>query len=80
MELKTSASGTSLPCCGQYAANSSYVRRPKSMVSEVEICSFTTLAISSLKYGKCQRSGDSTTPSSEMKSPALIFRMVVSCR
>jgi hypothetical protein len=28
-----------------------------------------------LKYGKCQSCGSSTTPSSEMNRPAVIFRI-----
>jgi hypothetical protein len=36
----------------------------------------TATPISSLKYGKCHWSGASTTPSSEMNSPAVIFLMV----
>jgi hypothetical protein len=30
-----------------------------------------------LKYGKCHWSGASTTPSSEMNRPAVIFFMIV---
>ena len=38
----------------------------------------TAAPISSLKYGKCQSSGSSTTPSSEMNRPAMILRMIAS--
>jgi hypothetical protein len=31
-----------------------------------------------LKYGKCQVSGASTTPSSDMKRPATIFLILIS--
>src|SRR5574341_1669048 len=43
------------------------------MASCCDIIAPTTAPISSLKYGKCHLSGDSITPSSEMKSPAWIF-------
>src|SRR5262245_45223688 len=47
------------------------------MVSVAAIWAATASPISSLKYGKCQVSGASTTPSSEMNRPATIFRISV---
>src|SRR5215208_6444531 len=43
------------------------------MTSEVAIAAPIASAISSLKYGKCHFSGDSTTPSSETSSDAITF-------
>jgi hypothetical protein len=47
------------------------------MVSAAPICSPTATPISSLKYGKCQLPGSSTTPSTAMNRPAVIFFMLV---
>src|SRR6266480_6089453 len=43
------------------------------MVSAAPRVASTATPISSLKYGKCHWSGASTTPSSEMNMPAVIF-------
>src|SRR6266545_7717400 len=48
------------------------------MVSIRALSAHITPYISSLTYGKCHRSGASTTPSSEMNSATMIFRMVIS--
>jgi len=42
-------------------------------MSEAPRVALTAAPISSLKYGKCQSAGSSTTPSSEMNRPAMIF-------
>src|SRR5215217_4430532 len=44
-----------------------------SMASEAAIAAPIASAISSLKYGKCHLSGDSTTPSSDTNSDATTF-------
>src|SRR5215217_3492644 len=43
------------------------------MASEAAIAAVIASAIWSLKYGKCQFCGDSTTPSSETSSDAITF-------
>src|SRR5258705_7498898 len=48
------------------------------MVSAAPSWPSTAAPISSLKYGKCHWSGASTTPSSAMNRPAVIFLMVSS--
>src|SRR4051794_28215557 len=45
------------------------------MVSAAPSCASTAAPISSLKYGKCHWSGASTTPSTDVNSPAVIFLM-----
>src|SRR5215210_4673709 len=45
------------------------------MVSTAPRVASTEAPISSLKYGKCHWSGASTTPSSEMNRPAVVFFM-----
>ena len=68
-----SLNGCSGPCCGQYWDHSSYSRRPIRK-APVDCMPLAMVApIFSSKYGKCHLSGDSTTPSSEMKKLETIF-------
>src|SRR5207302_3113033 len=66
------------PWPGQYAAHSLYSFRPIRKAVVVSMAFPITAPISSLKYGKCHLSGDSTTPSREMKKLATILPMMCS--
>src|SRR6058998_3721497 len=55
---------------GHAAAKPSYVTRPKKRASEEKVSSCLNFPISSFQYGKDHFSGDSTTPSSDMKRVA----------
>ncbi len=77
MSLKYDANGSSV-LSGQYAAHSSYIVRPIRNALLVSMPAPMTAPISSLKYGKCHWSGDSTTPSREMKKFATILPMICS--
>src|SRR5438093_3603874 len=55
---------------GQAAAKPSYVTRPRRSASEEKVSSCLNFPISSFQYGKDHFSGDSTTPSSDMKRVA----------
>src|SRR2546425_11357803 len=55
---------------GHEAANPSYVTRPKRRASEEKVSSCLNFPISSFQYGNDHFSGDSTTPSSDMKRVA----------
>ncbi len=65
--LMNSENGTSGPCSGQYSDHSPYSFRPIRNALVVAMPCPTIAPMSSSKYGKCHLSGDSTTPSSEMK-------------
>src|SRR5881296_3493625 len=53
-----------------HAAKPSYVTRPRRSASEEKVSSCLNFPISSFQYGKDHFSGDSTTPSSDMKRVA----------
>src|SRR2546425_11715855 len=55
---------------GHEAAKPSYVTRPKRSASEEKVSSRLNFPISSFQYGKDHFSGDSTTPSNDMKRVA----------
>src|SRR5213594_3221047 len=55
---------------GHEAAKPSYVTRPKRSASEEKVSSRLNFPISSFQYGNDHFSGDSTTPSSDMKRVA----------
>src|SRR4029079_9659266 len=73
MPFMTSPNGSSA-CSGQSDAHSPQSTPPMSIASEPAKPAPTAAPISSSKYGKCHLSGDSTTPSREMKKWALILR------
>src|SRR5213594_3198144 len=55
---------------GHAAAKPSYVTRPRRSASEAKVSSCLNFPISSFQYGKDHLSGDSTTPSKDMKRVA----------
>src|SRR5213080_1994906 len=70
MLLNRSANPSGSLRLGHAAAKPSYVTRPRRSASEENVSSCLKLPISSFQYGKDHFSGESTTPSSDMKRVA----------
>ena len=70
MLLNRSANPSGSLRLGHAAAKPSYVTRPKRRASEEKVSSCLNFPISSFQYGNDHFSGDSTTPSNEMKRVA----------
>src|SRR5712664_3807092 len=70
MLLNRSANPSGSLRLGHEAAKPSYVTRPKRSASEEKVSSCLNFPIASFQYGNDHFSGDSTTPSSEMKRVA----------
>ncbi|MGH3571399.1 MAG: hypothetical protein ACRDR6_19100 [Pseudonocardiaceae bacterium] len=65
------------PRPGQYDDHCSYSRRPIRNAAADAIPSPMIVPMASSKYGKCHLSGDSTTPSREMKKFETILPMTL---
>src|SRR5206468_10787703 len=70
MLLNRSANPSGSLRLGHAAAKPSYVTRPNRSASEEKVSSCLNFPISSFQYGNDHFSGDSTTPSSDMKRVA----------
>src|SRR5436309_8161588 len=70
MLLNRSANPSGSLRLGHAAAKPSYVTRPRRSASEEKVSSCLNFPLSSFQYGKDHFSGDSTTPSKDMKRVA----------